>query len=379
MTVREIYEAVLVEINKVNAATFTIEEFNYMLNKAILAFTNEKYNFFAVNQQLSDDLRVLLTNAKFNYNKNADGSPRTDASYNPIRGKVYNATSPGKNFTVSSIADFEVGSNVKFTENGTVSAIASIDAGSYPFATTVTASTSDALAGRSILLETPNVGISTDYVIGEGDTEVETADGVLNLELPSSDYLHILSCRVFWKGLKPNGQKAYLVYGGKRMTFDIQNVIQNNVYMRPNFNRPYYRVHDNTMNAGIEKVTNLAEYKAYQNKPKIEVHVGKSNSIVTLDKIVIDYIKIPEVAMLNDIDIFTAGADTSQVLEFPDYLKNEIVRRVTDYMLENMGSPRAGSHPQFNQEIPAVPMELTAAMQPNRGRQQQSSQDNQNN
>lgn len=378
MTVREIYEAVLVEINKVNAATFTIEEFNYMLNKAILAFTNEKYNFFAVNQQLSDDLRVLLTNAKFNYNKNADGSPRTDATYNPIRGKVYASTDPGINFTVSSIADFEVGSNIRFTESGVTSTVATINSSNYPYATTVTGVASDAKAGRSIYLETPNVGMVTDYAVGVGANEVETADGILNIELPSSDYLHILSCRVFWKGAKPNGQKAYLVYGGKRMTFDIQNVIQNNVYMRPNFNRPYYRVHDNTMNAGIEKITDLAEYKAYQNKPKIEVHVGKANSIVTLDKIVIDYIKIPEVAILNDIDIFTAGADTSQVLEFPDYLKNEIVRRVTDYMLENMGSPRAGSHPQFNQEIPAVPLELSSAMQQNRGRQT-SSQDNQNN
>jgi len=378
MTVREIYESVLVEINKVNAATFTIEEFNYMLNKAILAFTNEKYNFFAVNQQLSDDLRVLLTNAKFNYNKNADGTPRTDASYNPIRGKVYSSYAPGNTFFVSSIADFEVGSNIRFIDGGLTSTVATIDSAVYPFQTTVTAQGSDALPGRSIFLETPNVGMVTDYPVGDQNNEVETADGVLSLELPSSDYLHILSCRVFWKGEKPNGQKAYLVYGGKRMTFDIQNVIQNNVYMRPNFNRPYYRVHDNTMNAGIEKVTNLAEFKAYQNKPKIEVHVGKTNPIVTLDKIVIDYIKIPEVAMLNDIDIFTAGADTSQVLEFPDYLKNEFVRRVTDYMLENMGSPRAGSHPQFNQEIPAMPLELTAAMQQNRGRQQPS-QDNQNN
>ena len=41
MTVRDIYEAVLVEINKENAQSFTIEEFNYVVNKAVLAFVNE--------------------------------------------------------------------------------------------------------------------------------------------------------------------------------------------------------------------------------------------------------------------------------------------------------------------------------------------------
>lgn len=376
MTVREVYEAVLVEINKVNAATFTVEEFNYMLNKAILAFTNEKYNFFAVNQQLSDDLRVLLKDAKFNYNKDSAGSTRVDATYNPIRGKVYSlVTGQNTKLNVSSVADLSVGSVIKLApDSPTEFTVSAVTTTSYPYTVTFNSDISAALVGQELYLKTPNVGITYDYQIG---SEVETSDGILNLTLPSSDYLHILSCRVFWKGLKPNGQGAYLVYGGKRMTFDIQNVIQNNVYMRPNFNRPYYRVHDNTMNAGIEKITDLASYKAYQNKPRIEVHVGKPNAIMTLDRIVIDYIKIPEVAILNDIDIFTAGADTSQVLEFPDYLKNEIVKRVTDYMLENMGSPRAGSHPQFNQEIPAVPIELSQAMAANR--QKQNNQDSQSN
>ena len=377
MTVREVYEAVLVEINKVNAATFTVEEFNYMLTKSILAFTNEKYNFFAVNQQLSDDLRVLLKDAKFNYNKDNAGNARTDATYNPIRGKVYSKVSgqPTK-LNVSSIADLSVGSIVKLNPlSVTEFTVASMTADTYPYTVTFTSDISAAVVGQELYLKMSNVGLIYDYQVG---VEVETSDGVLELTLPSSDYLHILSCRVFWKGIKPNGQGAYLVYGGKRMTFDIQNVIQNNVYMRPNFNRPYYRVHDNTMNAGIEKITDMVSYKAYQNKPKIEVHVGKLNPIITLDKVVIDYIKIPEIVTLNDIDIFTGGADTSQVLEFPDYLKNEIVRRVTDYMLENMGSPRAGSHPQFNQEIPSVPIELSTAMSGNRQRQS-NNQDNQSN
>jgi phenylpyruvate tautomerase PptA (4-oxalocrotonate tautomerase family) len=366
MTVREIYEAVLVEINKVNAATFTTEEFNYVINKSLLAFTNERYNFYAVNQQLSDDLRVLLKGAEFNYNKNSDGSPRNEPTYNPIRGKVYSAGPSSTQLLVSSVADLSTGDVVKFDRDSpTTYTVATVNADSYPYVVTFGTSVASIPVGSSIFVETAPVGITYDYA-GIADSYGKAA-----FNLTASDYLHILSCRVFWKGLKPNGQGAYLVYGGKRMTFDIQNVIQNNVYMRPAFNRPYYMVHDNLMNAGIDKITDLASYKAYQNKPKIDVHIGESNSLVTLDKVVVDYIKIPEPVILNDIDIFTAGKDTSQVLEFPDYLKNEIVKRVSEYILEYMGSPRTGTHRQLNQEIPPVPYEMQKTPQPKQTQQSQ--------
>lgn len=35
MTIREIYEGVLIEINKVQAPNLLLEDFNYFLNKAI--------------------------------------------------------------------------------------------------------------------------------------------------------------------------------------------------------------------------------------------------------------------------------------------------------------------------------------------------------
>lgn len=357
MTVREVYEAVLVEINKVNAATFSTEEFNYVLNKAILGYTNERYNFFAVNQQLSDDLRVLQKHVVYNYNKTADNTTRTDATYNPIRGKVYSAGGSGTQLKVSSVTDLKTGDRVKFTPAGTPVTITAVDADAYPYEVTFSGSVAAVPVGSLIYLETPNVAIVEDY------EDVEVADGHITMTLPSSDYLHILSCRTFWKGMKPNGQSAYLVYGAKRMTFDIQNVIQNNVYLRPAFNRPYFMLQDNVMNAGIDKITDLADYRAYHNKPQFDVYVGKPNPTAVLDKIRIDFIKNPELIILNDIDIFTAGKDTSQVLEFPDYLKNEIVLRVSQYILENMRDPRIGTFPSLNEDIPKIPIEVQQAAQ----------------
>lgn len=64
MTVRELYNNVLVELNKVQAPSLLLEDFVYLVNKAIQKYINKRYNFFEMNQQLTDDLRVLLKSSE---------------------------------------------------------------------------------------------------------------------------------------------------------------------------------------------------------------------------------------------------------------------------------------------------------------------------
>ena len=40
-----------------------LEDFNYFANKAINNYTNKRYNIYDINQQTSDDLRVLKATA----------------------------------------------------------------------------------------------------------------------------------------------------------------------------------------------------------------------------------------------------------------------------------------------------------------------------
>ena len=44
MTAREVYEGVLIELNKVDAPTMLLEDFNYLFNKSIYQYVNKKYN-----------------------------------------------------------------------------------------------------------------------------------------------------------------------------------------------------------------------------------------------------------------------------------------------------------------------------------------------
>lgn len=62
MTVREIYEYVLIESHKLNAPNLKLFEFNYYINKAINQVVNKIYNIYDTTQQTSDDLRVLVKN-----------------------------------------------------------------------------------------------------------------------------------------------------------------------------------------------------------------------------------------------------------------------------------------------------------------------------
>lgn len=59
MTLLKVFEAVLVEINKVKAPSLLLDDFNYFANKAQIQLVNKYYNHFEINQQRNDDLRAL--------------------------------------------------------------------------------------------------------------------------------------------------------------------------------------------------------------------------------------------------------------------------------------------------------------------------------
>ena len=63
MTLRQCYEFALIECNKLKAPALLLEDYIYLFNKAIQQKINEIYNRYDINQQSSDDLRVLQTTA----------------------------------------------------------------------------------------------------------------------------------------------------------------------------------------------------------------------------------------------------------------------------------------------------------------------------
>lgn len=72
MTVRELYDAALIESNKVKAPSLLTDDYVYFLNKAVQQYVNQVYNRCEYNQQSSDDLSFLHTTDVINLEYDSD-------------------------------------------------------------------------------------------------------------------------------------------------------------------------------------------------------------------------------------------------------------------------------------------------------------------
>lgn len=69
MRIRQMYEYALIELNKLKAPSMLIEDYVYLLNKAIQQYINLVYNRAEYNQQSSDDLAFLQTSHTISFDK----------------------------------------------------------------------------------------------------------------------------------------------------------------------------------------------------------------------------------------------------------------------------------------------------------------------
>ena len=256
-----------------------LDEFNYYINKAVNQYINKVYNLYEINQQKSDDLRVL----------------KASAVLTPSLQTIYPEQSAG------------VG----------------------------------------------NPLFKTTY-------EVDLPD----------DYLHILNCVVEYtvaSRFKCYDAGTQVHFGAKRLTSDMFSQIINNYYMRPSYKNPYFYINNVTTvptyptestsesdsvvyptNENIERV----EENRYGNRSKVrmELRYGKDNSTFTLSRVYIDYLKTPQFIRLTQEQVDDT-IDQSQILEFPDYVCQEITNELVRLLLENASDPRLQSHIPVNQSI----------------------------
>lgn len=93
MTARQVWEGMLTELSKVNAPSMLLQDFNYFFNKAISQYINKRYNIYDINQQTSDDLRVLKTTAILEANLATQSEPlKALADLGAGKSKLFGAT-----------------------------------------------------------------------------------------------------------------------------------------------------------------------------------------------------------------------------------------------------------------------------------------------
>ena len=280
MTARQLFEYALIELNKVQAPSLLLEDYNYFINKAVNQYINKVYNLYEINQQKSDDLRIL----------------KASSVLTPSLQTIYPEQSAG------------VG----------------------------------------------NPLFKTTY-------EVDLPD----------DYLHILNCVVEYT--VANRFKCYdagtqVHFGAKRLTSDMFSQIINNYYMRPSYKNPYFYINNVTTSPNYPTVATTesdsvifrpagsnierVEDTRYGNRSKVrmELRYGKDNTTFVLSRVYIDYLKSPQFIRLTQEQVDEV-IDSSQILEFPDYVCQEITNELVRLLLENGSDPRLQSHIPVNQSI----------------------------
>lgn len=314
-----------------------LQDFNYFFNKAIRQYINKRYNIYDVNQQTTDDLRVL---------KATQVLPVTlSTSAEPLK-------------SLSSLG-----------------------------------------AGKSKLF-----GATYEVIMPE-------------------DYMHLLNCICIYKvnkRYKCYNAGDYVQFAAKRLTADSWSVVINDYYNRPLPERPYYYIHNININSTVPtnplttdnpNGTDLAaEYKVttsddsvggtgtsnfpreitlgnpdkrtvstverdagtrYGNASnvRLEIRYGHDNSIFELEKVFVDYIKTPQEIRLTQEQV-NLTEDTSQIMEFPDYVCQEIINELTHLVMENTADPRLQTHPVITTSIANPAQAQTTQPQPQAARQQ---------
>lgn len=322
MTARQVWEGMLTELSKVNAPSMLLQDFNYFFNKAINQYINKRYNIYDVNQQTSDDLRVLKATSI-------------------LEAKLATKSEP--------------------------------------------------------LNALVNLGAGKSKLFG----------ATYEVTLPS-DYLHILNCVCIYKvnkNWKCYNEGDYVQFAAKRLTADSWSVIVNDYYNRPLPERPYFYIHNININdtvptnpitsdnpngtdiatkyevttstssvGGVDGTDGKSNFSRtitlgkpdnrsvstverdagtrYGNASNVrmEIRYGHDNSIFSLEKVFIDYIKSPQTIRLTQEQV-NLTEDTSQIMEFPDYVCQEIINELTMLVMENTADPRLQTNPVVTRSI----------------------------
>ncbi len=345
MTARQVWEGMLTELSKTNAPAILLTDFNYFFNKAINQYVNKSYNIYDSSQQTTDDLRVLKSQAFI---------PATKVS------------------TADNIEDNDLK--------------AALQSG----------------AGSSKLL-----------------------GGFYEVILPL-DYLHLLNCTCIYKlkeRFKCYDKGNILEISAKRLTGDTWSTVLNNYWVRPQPERPYFYIHnvntfldlptnpinntsildrtvtgtdssnDYKIEGGGEDGTDASNLTITGNLPRqidlknitnnsvvereagvrygnstnvrMEIRYGRDDSVFELIGVSIDYIKSPQTIRLTQEQI-DLTKDTSQIMEFPDYVCQEIINELTKIVMENVADPRLQTYIPVSQSI-AQPAQQQAQQPQQRG------------
>ena len=345
-----------------------LHEFNYLFNKAINQYINKVYNVYDINQQTTDDLRVLKSTAYMKPHKVPYGNL------------------PFRNYKGDSTTSDTINSDK------------------------VTPTTNSYGSG-----DTVNYSNASSY-LSKAHSSIQSLNGATYEVFMPIDYLHMLNCVCIYYVAKQKDcydAGSYIQIPATRLTADSWSQIVTDIYNRPTPMHPYYYIHNQNTNitlptapvtgngdtsddnpagysgtdlagkyevtdtdgvvatstdggsnfqrtfklknGGVSKDISLVEKPtavrvANPSNVRCEIRYGKDDSLFQLVEVQIDYVKSPQFIRLTQEQI-DLTEDTSQIMEFPDYVNQEIINELVHLVMVHSNDPRLPNDMQITNTI----------------------------
>ena len=330
MTSKQIYEATAIELSKVQAPALKLYEFNYFFNQAIRQFVNKVYNVYYVNQQTTDDLRVLKATATLL----PEIAPSTgNKALDYLRGATYYVNMPDDYLhLLNCICLFDVNKKKECWDQGDVMVVG---------ATKLTADSWSSVVDD--VYNQPTKKRPYYYVHNQNDIHIDANSNNLtarNSELPGNydtDKLHNYE------------HPDYATAGTAGSAPEAWSEVEGNSNFSRTFDYFDKDAEEATELSSIEKPAGSRH--ANSSRVKVEIRCGRDKSnIFSLSAVQIDYVKAPQFIRLTQEQL-DSDEDISQVMEFPDYVNQEIVNELVNLVMRKTNDPSLQAHIQMTQSI----------------------------
>ena len=379
MTARAIYEAMLTELNKVEAPSLLLEDYNYFLNKAISQFINLNYNNYDANQNFSDSLRVLKATA-FLTPEHVDASVYGNYGLGSNYNNIWEVTLPQDYYHIlNCMVTFKVKQSYSCYNQGTVQEFAArrLTADMWPLiinnaymcpsykrpyfyihnvndindekfqSNPYSKETTGQFVDKNKCTDPDEInrailrGDSSDYYDVNNDGEVNIED--VNDAIEYNDDISSRNLRTpLGKGTDPT---IKVKNEGGHVTVNLSG-LSRNVYSE--------KIKDPRNKVGNPFPDQVEHYPGmrYGNSSavRMEIRYGKDSDTFEPISVQVDYLKTPQYIRLTQEQL-DKTQDTSQIMEFPDYVCQEIINGLVKLVMENASDPRLQTNIPINQTI----------------------------
>ena len=377
MTARQVYEAVLIELNKSQAPNLLLEDFNYFFNKAVDQYVNRRYNIYDINQQTTDDVRVLKSTVTLEVRDSNNAGVKNGIDVTK-KGSLYN-----------SVYEFDLPTDYLhllncICEYKVLKPFKCYDANTYV-----------QFSAERLTADSWSTVINNVYTRPTYKRPYYYLHNV-NRELIQSGGQYLDYTSHHYNGTSGNSEPTQRIdlptdpYGSDIKSIDTdfadsdtygENVIVDGHITDKNGN---LYANDKSTTGGVSRVIDIKGTGAsagtstqvnavekigqirYGNpgNVRIEIRYGKDNSLFQLERVYVDYIKAPQHIRLSQEQL-DLTEDTSQMMEFPDYVCQEIINELVHIVMENGRDDRLNTHVPVSQTI-ANPAQQQEQPQPTR-------------